>query len=301
LRRAHIAEELTDVREMSDAFVSAAWSATMVGRYKEAGGFAKRGLELARGVDPGQYLYSLSWDSLVRFLTGDWDTAIRNVAEIESLESLDSDGLPVPFAAVAYAVAAFITLVRCDTQADRLIDLMQEYRRRQQAKGLSIGVSRMLMARCLARKGDRHEAQAWLDLQRGTYLGSNLEGACEVSDPTSDPEETLRLIALAREEANRGGLEALPAFADRLEARRLIALGDRTTASALLERSAATFEHLGSPWETARSWLLSAEISETSGASEEARQALAIFERLDAPEETTIARKLVEKANVKIS
>jgi class 3 adenylate cyclase len=296
LRRAALADELTDVRETSDALISAAWSATMVGRYAEAAEFASRGLELARGVDPGQFLYALSWNTFVRFLNADWDAALCDLAELEALESLDSDGLPIPFTAVAYAVGAFIAQLRDQAEvADRYIRLMEEYRRRQEAKGLSIGVSRMVMARCLAHRGESSTAQAWLSLERGTYLVCNLEGACEVTDPASDLAGAVELIEIARAEAERGGVEALPLYADRLEARVALERGDQGTAARLLRSAATGFDRLGASWEAARSRLLMIEALH-GASSTDPTPALAVFERLGSVAEARRLRAHLEGA-----
>lgn len=280
MRRAAIAPDLTDVRETSDALVSAAWSATMVGRFAEAAEFARRGVEMARGVDPGQFLYALSWDTLVRFLVADWDGALRDLAEIEALDSRDPDGLPIPFAAVAYAVGAYVAELRGEVEAaERRISSLELYRERQESNGLSIGVSRMIMARCLAHRGRTSEAQAWLTLKRGTYLVSNVQGACEVMDAEADPGAARELIELARREAGRGGVEALPLYADRLEARVALATGDLQAAGDLLRGSAAGFDRLGAPWEAALSRLLLADIPGAADAAE-SQGALELFERL---------------------
>ena len=297
MRRAALTDDLTDVRETSDALVSAAWSATMVGRYAEAAGFSDRGLELARGVDPGQFLYALSWGTFVRFLNGDWDRALQALAELQEHESLDSDGLPIPFTGVAYAVGAFIAELRGETKvAEPYIGLMESYRRRQEAKGLSIGVSRMVMARCLAHRGDRSEALAWLNLERGTYLVSNLEGACEVMDPATDHEAALELIDLARAEVERGGLEALPLYVDRLEARVALERDDQGTAARLLRSAATGFDRLGAPWEAARSRLLMAETLESAPGSDCA-ETLAVFDRLGSIAEAGRVRALLDETS----
>lgn len=151
----------------------------------------------------------------------------------------------------------------------------------------------MVMARCLVHRDQRTEALAWLNLERGIYLVSNLEGACEVMDPATDLEMAVELIELARAEAERGGVEALPLYADRLEARVALERGDHGTAARLLDNAATGFDRLGASWEAANSRLLLAE-SLNGASAPHSTEALAVFERLGSLAEARRIRARLE-------
>ena len=256
LRRLELVPRLADLREISDVYASAAWSSTFVGHYPKAVAYVTEAIERSRGVDAGQYLYALSWRVLVRFLAGDWSNAMQDFDEVLSSESRDGAGLPVPYAAAAYGAAAYCkTLQGRADEAGDYIDMLDRYRRQQDAAGVPIGITRMIMARALAHGGRTEEASTWLHLERGAYYVSNLEGACEVVAAGGVWDRAASLARTAREEAVRGEVEALHYYVDRLEGRHAEAHEDLGAAVQLLQSSADGFDRLGARWETAWSRL----------------------------------------------
>ena len=97
-------------------------------------------------------------------------------------------------------------------------------------------------------------------MDRGIYLGSHLEAMCEVVAAQGDWDTAAEIVPMARAEAERGELLALPLFADRLDGRSASALGDAERATRMLQRSAEGFRRLEARWEQAWSNLLLGEV-----------------------------------------
>lgn len=143
------------------------------------------------------------------------------------------------------------------------------------------------------------EARTWLNLDRTLYLGGHLEVMCEVVAEQRDWAFAPSVIALAREESERGGLLALPLFADRLEGRLAARNGDWVTARTLLQRSKEGFESLSAPWEAAWSSYLLAEAlrhANDPAAKPVVEFAVDVFEKLGSVRELNAATGLLAGA-----
>ena len=102
---------------------------------------------------------------------------------------------------------------------------------------------------------------------------------CEIAADTDAWQEMDDLIALARAEAHRCGLESLPSWADRLQGMQALHGGRAEEAVRLLTRASAGFQRLEARWDLARSDLALARALEESGRVDEA---LAVLGRADA-------------------
>jgi hypothetical protein len=97
--------------------------------------------------------------------------------------------------------------------------------------------------------------------------------------------------------AERGGLEGLLPFLDRLEGRAALAAGDPGRAVDLLTAATASFDGRGAAWERATTDRSLGEALVAAGRVEEARivleRALEVFERLRAHQEVRTTRELL--------
>jgi class 3 adenylate cyclase len=295
-RRLELVSRLVDSREISDVYAVAALSATFMGRYSEAVELSDQAVERSRGMDPGQYLYCLAWRVLARFLGGDWDGALADQDEVETLDSIDSEGLPLPYAAAPYATALLCHELRGETsEADRYLDLLTRYRARQAAREAPIGTTRMLVARTLAHRRDYEQAWTWINLARSPYLGANIEAACELA-ATEDDRRAAEILHLVRMESERSRNPFLDVHADRLEGRLAARRREPNRAVDLLQRAATSFSTSGAKWDEAWSRLLLARALADSGgdgALRHAAAALQVFERLGSIRESEEARALL--------
>ena len=97
-----------------------------------------------------------------------------------------------------------------------------------------------------------------------------MEAQCEIAADTGEWHEVNGLVALARAEALRCGLEALPCWVDRLEGARALGAGDTEGAIEFFRRASLGFERLGARWDLARSDLALAQALKETGRAQEA-------------------------------
>jgi tetratricopeptide (TPR) repeat protein len=282
LSRLELVPRLTEDFEIQDCFAMAAWSATFVGRYREALEYSTACIERMAGR-PAGLVHGSAWRVLARFSLGDWEGALADQSEIERIEEDDPRDLPVGYAMRAYAVAALIRELRGERdEADRYLDLVRRFAERRTRDGEPSGHVSHAM-RALAHRGRLDEARALMPyVGRDSTSCQVLEALCEVA-AGGGGDEAARTIDLARTEAAECGLLALPFHADRLE-------GRLRSDPELLRRSADGFASLGAPWEEAWSRLLLAELTSDAG---EARRALEVFERLGSVSEIERAQALL--------
>ena len=282
-RRLELVPHLTDTREICDVYGVAAFLATYRGRYRDAVAHATSAIERSRGIEPSDYWHGLIWRIQARFMGGDWDGALDDQAELER-DHQDSPSGPPASTIRGYGVAFLIRELRGEhDQARRYETILRGYRDATKATGLTTAAPLALPARALAHRGQATEARQWLNLERTLYLGGHLEAMCEVVAEQQDWDLARQVVSMAREEAERGGLLALPFFADRLQGRVEAAAGDGERGRMSLQSSAMGFDALGAPWEAAWSSYLLAEVLAELGAPEAegaAEYALAIFEKL---------------------
>jgi hypothetical protein len=126
-----------------------------------------------------------------------------------------------------FAAAAFCHELRGDeVEGELLLEMVRRWLKTGPRPGL-VGTA-ATAARALAHRGLHGEARELFPVVlRGEGSGPLLEALSEVAAAAEDWEWARELLPLAREEAESGGLLALPLFADRLEARLAALDGDR--------------------------------------------------------------------------
>ena len=296
-RRLALIPSLTDVKEICDVYITAAWSSSLSGRFTEAVQHATACMERAEGVDPGSYLLGLLERMIGHFMVGEWDKALVDQAEIERL-SEGSDKLPSPHLRLPYAYAFFCHQLRGDEEvAARYLTLLEEFDRNEAASRDRPYLRAAVLARVLAHRGDLDDAKRLLRLEKSAVLGSHLEAACEVIAAREEWDEAPGVVVLAREESIRAELHGLPFFADRLEGQWLASDGRTEEGTVCLDRAAHGFDDLGATWEAAYSRLILAGILATTQREETRAQlnlAKPVFERLRSVAELQRADELLE-------
>lgn len=294
--RLELVPRLADVREICDICLSAGRDLTSIGHYEDSVKYLSQAMDRARGVDTGQYLHALVHRVYPRFMSGDWDGALEDQAEVERLET-PTGGHPPRYAIRPFGVVLFLHTLRGEIEeADRYLQIIRRFR--AEIAGLTPDAWGPLAvpARTLAYAGQPEEAMGWLRLDRWRGRGEHLEAACEIAPLLDDRSRSEEVLEAARAEAEHGELEALHCFADRLEGRMAATKGDLGRAAGYLERSADGFVRLGAAWEEAWSRLLLAETNVELGLGVETEtqlsRALTTFERLRSVQEIERARTL---------
>jgi hypothetical protein len=295
---------MTDVKEIGDTYAMLAYTAQYIGRYAAAEADAGVCIERSRGVDSGSYIHGLTWRVAARFMLGNWDGALADQAELESLAAQDPRALPVAYTMRAYTFTSLCHELRgARDEADRYIELGRRFfesrRSPVQARG---SVHLQPLALTLARRGRFEEALEMSPLiPRSAGAAVTLEVLCELTAAQERWEDASALVAAAREEAENGELLAVPLHAHRLEGRAAAAAGDAQRAATLLRRSAEGFAALQARWEEAWSRLLLAEALaeiQPRDAGRELEAALAVFTRLGSVREVERARRLLASVAV---
>jgi len=202
-----------------------------------------------------------------------------------------------------YGAAAYLREVVGDPDAaDRFIERIDES---QAAQG-RVGVSgpRLWIVMTLVRRGAFGEARRRLALEDPVRGSQNedldLEAWADLIAGEGTWDEAPRIVAEAREYSARAGALLLPAVADRLDGQAALATGEPKRAVDLLEQARATFTHLETPWERARTELHLARALLAAGQPNEsaaaAQAALATFRELKAPNEIGEAEALLSGA-----
>lgn len=256
-RRIALVPDLHDLQEICDAYKVAAWSAAFIGRYADGSGYATDCIERARGADAGNYIQGLVVRVRCRFMSGDWEGALADQAEIERLEAEQDHELPPPYLWQAYAIAAGCRMLRGDeAEGARYLQILSRVIADAPRATEGPTLFGALFARALLHGGDPAAAGDLLQTEESTALCSHLESLCDLAIVEGDLDEAEKLVPQARRVAAEGGLIALPLFADRCEGWAAVHAGDLTRGRSLLERAAAGFAGIGAPWEEAYSRLL---------------------------------------------
>jgi hypothetical protein len=306
LRRVDLESRLTTT-EISDAYNMCAWSSFYVGDYEASIGYATRGMELARGLDPAEYAHGLTWRIKARFMSGDWNGALADQAELESLVK-ESARHPPAYAQGAYAFTALCLELRGRfEEVDRYADLLQVTPPRpddsHKAEGGYVAhafkAEMGYLVRSFAHRGDLKLARGSLVLDITEKFPEHMAAACDVLPLEQDWPAARKLLPLMRRIADEGEVQPLEWFAARLEGLMEAGEGNLDKAVLLLRASADGFGTLGAVWEEAYSNLLLAETVGKDGRVElyESRllSALATFQRLGSVREIDRAAKLTDR------
>lgn len=297
-RRMELLPQLEDPWEVGDTHAMAAWTRFHVGRYRESFAVADEGLEKTPADAPGMRLHCIAWRALARLRLGDWEGFFGDLARSQEFMGERSDEPPY-FAARPFAAAVLVHDVQGNrAAADRFLDVVRRIDERQ---GPAKATDRdPWISWALARRGEFEEVRArlWQPLL-GTWMAALpviMEARCDVLAEMRAWDEVPAQVDEARAYAREAGLEALPAFADRLEGLWALNEQDRATAATRLKSAADTFSRLGAAWEEARTRLSLAEALIGAGRSEEAGiqldSAHDVLERLSSVRELAREREL---------
>jgi hypothetical protein len=278
---------LTDASEICDAHVTGAWTSVLTWRYRDGLEHATRCIDVARGVDEGQYIHGLVWRMSAAFRSGDWDQALADQSEIERHVREKASGALPPFATHAYATALLCLHLRGDEDAALAYeDLLRQFNDGDEG-GRGLNAGRAVTARALVHGGRLDAAERLLARVAGRDRLFYEEAHADLLVAQGRWEEAAMFAVELRAQALRTGGLGLPFAADRLEGAAAAARGDSDVAGELLLRAADGFDRLEAPWEAARSRVLLGTALEDDVALE---RALDAFERLGAVIDATSCR-----------
>lgn len=291
LRRVQLIPQLSDVREVCDAYGMAAVASARKGLGAETKKFADQEVGRARGIDAGSYLQGLVWRTVANFALGDWDAVMRDHDEIEAMQP--EGDLPGPMAMRSYVVAMLCHELRGDSEsANRFLKLFDVYVDSERSVG---GLPEA--AQLLARRGEFTRARHLLPLERGEFLSLHLESYCEVVRLQQSWDDAHQAVSASLDEAAREDLPFLRCGALRLQGAAALAAGPAPEGIDLLLRSAEGFSEIGALWEEALSRLLLAEAlhdARDPAVLEHARSAADAFARLGSVRELERARRITQ-------
>ena len=299
-RRLELVPKLTDPYEIGDIYAMAAWWGLSTGRYREAAGFADRGVREAQAGSPAQGLYCLDFHTAANFRLGDWDETLADVAVAAELLG-DRRETPPGFAPQYLVIAAFIHDARGErAMADRYVQLVGWLEGVEDRPDTVVALWR---SRLLARQGRSEEARALLerpeiaDDQRGR--DEVLEAWCELVAEEGAWGDAPAIVEQARSHATWAGVPPLELYAGRLQGRLNAATGDREGAADLLRIAADGFAGLEAEWEAAVTRLELATVQASLGRATEARDryedVIPVFERLRSVRELDRASGLLAR------
>jgi class 3 adenylate cyclase/tetratricopeptide (TPR) repeat protein len=298
-RRLELADRIEDPLEVGDIFAVSAWLRCDLGRYREAEELATAGYERVQDKTLSTVLHCMNWRAFARFRLGEWDAALDELAAAEAMLG-DRRTDPPYFAVRPFACAAFVHEAQGNPEAaNRLLEVMDSLRARQVGRMVPFLAMAALVR---ARRGEVDAARALID----EALGHRTQGSavapeveCDLVAEAGDWERTADVARRARELTRRGRLLALPAYADRLEGRAMLAAGDPARAIERLEAARDRFRGIGARWEWACTELRLAEAELTAGAEEAARAclegALPVFEGVSSLREIDQSRELLRR------
>ncbi|MCA1726127.1 MAG: AAA family ATPase [Actinobacteria bacterium] len=296
-QRLALVPKLSDPFELGDIYAVASWGEFHRGRYRRAVELADEGIVRSES-SPGVTLHCIAWRVLALVRLGDWPEALATLARHNEILG-DRWEDPPGFALRAFGAAAY--LLDCMGNrgaADRYLTVLLQSAETNEQR--SLGGATSWVGELLARRGEFDRARTALDDVDPTVGGPNrgliLEARCELVAEASAWQEAGGVIDEARTHARESGLQALPAFADRLEGRAAQAAGRPDEAARALRQALDRFGALESVWEAARTRLDLASAlvpSSSARARAEAEAALEDLERVGAVREIAHARDLL--------
>jgi class 3 adenylate cyclase/tetratricopeptide (TPR) repeat protein len=297
-RRLELLDRIDDPLEVGDIFSLAAWVRFDLGMYEEALGFAAQGYERTVETMPTSAVHCQAWLAMARFRLGRWDGFVEDLDVLERLLG-DRRHEPPYFAVRPFGTAAVVYETRGEpAAADRVIAVVEWMRGQGEGRG-SLALAFASLA--LARRGDVDAAWAYSDealANRRAYGPAVWETRCDLVAETGLWDRTPATLASARAATDRGGLLALPAFADRLEGRAAFVEGETETATRLLEQASRRFEEIGARWERACTDLSLAEAlleeGDRAAATSRLKPSLGVFDEVGSLREAARARELLE-------
>ncbi len=300
LQRLDLVPELDDPTEIADIIGTLAWHYMHIGEYRRAtelepSTFTERyGLHLPLIG----HRTKLAFHAIALWRLGEWD---RFWEAYRDIDATVDHARPITYHLMRlYAAAAYLHDLAGDgAEADRLVaelDLSQETR-----GDTGVSAARLWIVEILVRRGRLDEARRRLEVADPSRDRQNLdltyEAWAELLAEQGAWSEAPAIVAAARDWAAHGSLLALPAFADRLEGRMLLATGDPEAAVERLRAARDTLDRLGGAWDRARTELHLADalraLDRRTEAADVAKSALATLELVAAPREQARARELL--------
>ncbi len=259
LRRVGLMADLADSREVGDIHAMGGWTNFHIGRYKEAADTADAGFRLTVDEVPSVALHCLVWRSLARFHLGEWEGQLADADRGREMLGARADE-PPHFASPMFAAEALTHELQGNaTSADTVLATLGSLDERADPVDRDTApLARWAswVARLLAHRRRFDEAHALLATtrwRRGTRLGLLLHAQCMITAEEARWDGARGLVAESRDQAERGGLEALLCAADHLEGAWLSATGSQAEGIESLRRAVDGFGRCGARWEQALS------------------------------------------------
>jgi class 3 adenylate cyclase len=257
--RLHIVDAVNHPWEVGDTYAMAAWLSYDLGDYSLARDRALHGFRRTIDDAPSVALHTLTWATIARVQTGEWDDVARALTKADELLDPERRTRPPIYASALYAAAALVAEFRGRTEeADRLLAILTDvWSSSDWASRGGHPHARWTKhtGPIYIRRGDFDTAAQLVesvDAERIGREGDRLSVGCELIAARSDWDEADSMVAETRVAVAAYGLGALHAHADRLEGRASLAGGDTTGGLALLSGARERFEALGDHWEAAR-------------------------------------------------
>jgi class 3 adenylate cyclase/tetratricopeptide (TPR) repeat protein len=240
--RGEVMGDVTDLLEIGDYWAMGSWVYVELGDYREAVRVADAGTTQISGRANNVQVHISAWKVLALERLGEWDEALSALAQVQDLLD-DRRERPPYFASHAFAAGSLINLERGEiVDSEHLFDIVNALDATQSSNMYS------WFLRLLTRRGDLGAAQdlmAAAPEKRPIHLGLALEAEGELLAELGEWDRALAHAERMREEGPDIGSAVLPAFADRLQARGLMAGGDPEAAVPLLRAAADIFDSRG--------------------------------------------------------
>ena len=302
LQRIDLVPELDDPSEIADIIGTLAWHYVHIGEYRKATELEPSTFSERWGLNMPllSHRTKLAFNAVALYRMARWEDFWETFRGIDA--TIDHGKAITYHLMRLYAAAAYLHEVAGrDADADRLIE---EVDRSQATRGdTGVSSARLWIVGILVRRGRFDLARERLAVADPSRDRQNLdhthEAWAELLAAEGAWDEAPRIMAESREWAAHGGLLALPAFADRLEGRMLVATGDPERGVVLLRAARDTLAGLEAAWDRALTELDLADallvLGRGAEATEAAAAALATIDPLDAPQELERARQLLQR------
>jgi len=301
-RRKSIVDRISDPVEVGDVFAVSAWSAAMIGRYREAIADAADGARRSRDAGAlGVALHCVSWRAFAEFALGRWEVVTDELFPQARQDLGDRADDPPYFVQHLFGSCMLIHQIRGDEARAAPVRLVLEHLAERIRGHHSVGAVGVWLAFGHMRAGDVVRA-----MER---IGHPDEVASLAQRPFADQVRSLLLaqagrwdeadefVETGRRYAADAGLRALPVHLDRLAGRAALARGRVEEGIATLAGAASAFAELGCLWDASVTQLLIGETQSAAGRPLDARdrlvQAAEVFERIGARDELGRARAVM--------
>jgi hypothetical protein len=260
--RLEIVDAVSDPWEVGDTHAMAAWLSFDLGHYETARDLALGGYHRTIDEAPSVALHGLTWASLARVQTGEWNAVTAALSTALDLLDPDRHSHPPLYAAPLYAAAAFVAEFRGKSaEADRLMAILTDVWSASDW-GTRGGHPHARWTRHLGpihiRRGDFETAWLLVESDDAERIGRESDRhavMCDLIVATGAWDRADEVIEETRRTASGYGLDSLHAHADRLEGLLSIAMRDVRGGIALLDTATTRFISLGDHWEANRTLL----------------------------------------------